>query len=129
MKICVKNADFGYRDEKVIKDATFTINKGEFCAIVGTSGSGKSTLLNLLGGMDKATSGSIMIGEDDIAKFNDSELTRYRAHDVGFIFQFYNIMPTLTVEEIANLCGYNNTVHFHRQFKQITGMTPGKCRD
>ena len=80
-----------------------SINQGEFVVILGPSGAGKSTLLNLLGGMDKATSGSIIIGEDDIAKFNDSELTRYRAHDVGFIFQFYNIMPTLTVDENVNL--------------------------
>lgn len=79
------------------------INPGEFVVILGPSGAGKSTLLNLLGGMDKATSGSIIIGEDNIAKFNDNELTRYRAHDVGFIFQFYNIMPTLTVEENVNL--------------------------
>lgn len=79
------------------------INQGEFVVILGPSGAGKSTLLNLLGGMDKATSGSIIIGEDNIAKFNDNELTRYRAHDVGFIFQFYNIMPTLTVEENVNL--------------------------
>lgn len=79
------------------------INQGEFVVILGPSGAGKSTLLNLLGGMDKATSGLIIIGEDNIAKFNDNELTRYRAHDVGFIFQFYNIMPTLTVEENVNL--------------------------
>ncbi len=79
------------------------INQGEFVVILGPSGAGKSTLLNLLGGMDKATSGSIIIGEDNIAKFNDNELTRYRAHDVGFIFQFYNIMPTLTIEENVNL--------------------------
>ena len=79
------------------------INQGEFVVILGPSGAGKSTLLNLLGGMDKATSGSIIIAEDNIAKFNDNELTRYRAHDVGFIFQFYNIMPTLTVEENVNL--------------------------
>ena len=79
------------------------INQGEFVVILGPSGAGKSTLLNLLGGMDKATSGSIIIGVDNIAKFNDNELTRYRAHDVGFIFQFYNIMPTLTVEENVNL--------------------------
>lgn len=79
------------------------INQGEFVVILGPSGAGKSTLLNLLGGMDKATSGSIIIGEDDIAKFNDKQLTRYRAHDVGFIFQFYNIMPTLTVDENVNL--------------------------
>ena len=80
-----------------------SINQGEFVVILGPSGAGKSTLLNLLGGMDKATSGSIIIGEDDISKFNNSELTRYRANDVGFIFQFYNIMPTLTVDENVNL--------------------------
>ena len=80
-----------------------SINQGEFVVILGPSGAGKSTLLNLLGGMDKATSGSIMIGENDIAKYSDKELTRYRANDVGFIFQFYNIMPTLTVEENVNL--------------------------
>ena len=80
-----------------------SINRGEFVVILGPSGAGKSTLLNLLGGMDKATSGSIMIGENNIAKYNDRELTRYRANKVGFIFQFYNIMPTLTVEENINL--------------------------
>ena len=79
------------------------INQGEFVVILGPSGAGKSTLLNLLGGMDKVTSGSIIIGEKDISKYTDKELTRYRAHDVGFIFQFYNIMPTLTVEENVNL--------------------------
>ena len=79
------------------------INQGEFVVILGPSGAGKSTLLNLLGGMDKVTSGSIIIGENDIAKYNDKELTRYRAHDVGFIFQFYNIMPTLTVNENINI--------------------------
>ena len=82
-----------------------SIHQGEFVVILGPSGAGKSTLLNLLGGMDKATSGSIIIGEDDIAKFGDKELTRYRAHDVGFIFQFYNIMPTLTVDEVLKSVG------------------------
>ena len=80
-----------------------SIKQGEFVVILGPSGAGKSTLLNLLGGMDKVTSGSIMIGENDIAKYSDQELTRYRANEVGFIFQFYNIMPTLTVEENVNL--------------------------
>ena len=79
------------------------INQGEFVVVLGPSGAGKSTLLNLLGGMDKATSGSIIIGDEDIAKYTDKELTRYRANDVGFIFQFYNIMPTLTVDENVNL--------------------------
>lgn len=80
-----------------------SINQGEFVVILGPSGAGKSTLLNLLGGMDKTTSGTIKIGENDISKYSDSKLTRYRANDVGFIFQFYNIMPTLTVEENINL--------------------------
>ncbi len=79
------------------------INQGEFVVILGPSGAGKSTLLNLLGGMDKVTSGDILIGDENIAKYNDKELTKYRANDVGFIFQFYNIMPTLTVEENVNL--------------------------
>lgn len=80
-----------------------SINQGEFVVILGPSGAGKSTLLNLLGGMDKTTSGTIKIGENDISRYSDSKLTRYRANDVGFIFQFYNIMPTLTVEENINL--------------------------
>ena len=79
------------------------INQGEFVVILGPSGAGKSTLLNLLGGMDKTTSGDIFIGENNIAKYNDKQLTRYRANDVGFIFQFYNVMPTLTVDENVNL--------------------------
>ena len=79
------------------------VELGEFVVVLGPSGAGKSTLLNLLGGMDKATSGDIYIGEDNIAKYSEKELTKYRANDVGFIFQFYNIMPTLTVEENVNL--------------------------
>ena len=93
----------GGKEFDALDGVNMSINQGEFVVILGPSGAGKSTLLNLLGGMDKVTSGSIVIGEDDIAKFNDSELTRYRAHSVGFIFQFYNIMPTLTVEENVNL--------------------------
>lgn len=80
-----------------------SINQGEFVVILGPSGAGKSTLLNILGGMDKVTSGTIKIGENNIEKYNDKQLTKYRATDVGFIFQFYNIMPTLTVEENINL--------------------------
>ena len=93
----------GEKEFNALDGIDLSINQGEFVVILGPSGAGKSTLLNLLGGMDKATSGSIMIGENDIAKYNDKELTRYRANDVGFIFQFYNIMPTLTVDENVNL--------------------------
>lgn len=80
-----------------------TINQGELVVVLGPSGAGKSTLLNLLGGMDKVTTGSITIGDKEISKFTDKELTDYRANDVGFIFQFYNIMPTLTVGENVEL--------------------------
>ena len=99
------------------------INQGELVVILGPSGAGKSTLLNLLGGMDKTTSGSIIIGEDDIAKFNDKELTRYRANDVGFIFQFYNIMPTLTVEENVNLIkDVTNTTKDSKEVLRSVGL-------
>ncbi len=97
------------------------IGRGEFVVILGPSGAGKSTLLNLLGGMDTPTSGSIIVGEDDIAKFNDKELTRYRANDVGFIFQFYNIMPTLTTIENVNLIKdvTNTTKDAHEVLKSV----------
>jgi len=93
----------GEQEFNALDGINLSINQGEFVVILGPSGAGKSTLLNLLGGMDKVTSGDIYIGENNIAKYNDKELTRYRANDVGFIFQFYNIMPTLTVDENINL--------------------------
>ena len=80
-----------------------SMEKGEFAVILGPSGAGKSTLLNLLGGMDSPTSGSIRIGNRDIAQMNEKELTQFRANSVGFVFQFYNIMPTLTVEENVDI--------------------------
>ena len=93
----------GEKNFNALDGVDLEIGQGEFVVVLGPSGAGKSTLLNLLGGMDTVTSGSIFVGDNDIAKYNDHELTRYRAHDVGFIFQFYNIMPTLTVEENINL--------------------------
>lgn len=95
----------------------FTINKGEFVVILGPSGAGKSTLLNLLGGMDKLTSGTIKVGDKVISKYSDKELTKYRAADVGFIFQFYNILPTLTVLENVELV--NDIVKKSKSSKKI----------
>ena len=93
----------GEQKNNALDGIDISINQGEFVVILGPSGAGKSTLLNILGGMDKVTSGTIKIGENNIEKYNDKQLTKYRATDVGFIFQFYNIMPTLTVEENINL--------------------------
>ncbi len=78
---------------------SFSIKEGEFVVILGPSGAGKSTVLNLLGGMDYATSGDIIINEKTITKYKDDELTQYRAANVGFVFQFYNLIPTLTALE------------------------------
>lgn len=79
------------------------LEQGELVVILGPSGAGKSTLLNILGGIDQVTEGSVWIGEENIAKYDRRRLTKYRARDVGFIFQFYNILSTLTVEENVRL--------------------------
>ena len=94
-----KTYNVGEKKFNALDGVNFTINKGEFVVILGPSGAGKSTLLNLLGGMDKVTSGEIKVGSEIISKYNDESLTKYRAENVGFIFQFYNILPTLTVLE------------------------------
>lgn len=98
-KNVVKTYNIGEKKFNALDGVSFTIPRGEFVVILGPSGAGKSTLLNLLGGMDKVTSGSIVIDGENISKFNKDELTDYRAENVGFIFQFYNILPTLTVLE------------------------------
>ncbi len=82
---------------------TFDIDKGQFNVIVGPSGAGKSTLLNILGGMDKADEGDVIVDGKNIAKYNERELTDYRRHDVGFVFQFYNLVPNLTTLENVEL--------------------------
>ncbi|WP_461219472.1 ABC transporter ATP-binding protein [Lapidilactobacillus salsurivasis] len=81
----------------------FTIKKGELAVILGPSGAGKSTVLNILGGMDKPTSGQVLIDGADIASYNDRQLTSYRRTDVGFVFQFYNLIPNLTALENVEL--------------------------
>lgn len=89
-------------------DVSFTVEKGELVVILGSSGAGKSTLLNILGGMDTASEGSVVIDGNDIAAYNAHQLTDYRRTDVGFVFQFYNLVPNLTalenVELAAQIC-------------------------
>ncbi|EFS03468.1 ABC transporter ATP-binding protein [Listeria seeligeri] len=82
---------------------TFGIKKGELVIIVGPSGAGKSTVLNILGGMDSASEGKIMVDNQDIAQYNAKQLTKYRRTDVGFVFQFYNLVPNLTAKENVEL--------------------------
>lgn len=91
-----------------LSEVSFSINKGEFCVLLGSSGAGKTTLLNMLGGMDTVTSGTIDFDGKRVSEFNKKELVEYRRHDVGFVFQFYNLIPNLTalenVEIAAQLC-------------------------
>ena len=103
LKNVKKTYIIGEQKFNALDGVDLSIDSGKLVVILGPSGAGKSTLLNLLGGMDKPTSGSIIVDTKDISKYNDKELTKYRANDVGFIFQFYNIMPTLTVDENVNL--------------------------
>ena len=91
-----------------LRDVNFEIEKGEFCVIVGASGAGKTTILNILGGMDTLTSGSVKLDGREISTLNKRQLTAYRRYDVGFVFQFYNLVQNLTalenVELAAQIC-------------------------
>ncbi len=93
---------------EALRDATFQVEQGELCVIVGPSGAGKTTLLNILGGMDTLTDGKIRLGGEEISAYKERQLTRYRRHEVGFVFQFYNLVPNLTalenVELAAQIC-------------------------
>ncbi|NDL68297.1 ABC transporter ATP-binding protein [Anaerotalea alkaliphila] len=88
---------------RALRDVNFTIYEGEFVVILGPSGSGKSTLMNLIGGMDSITEGELFYKDQDIHKFNRRELTRYRRNVVGFVFQFYNLLPSLNCYENVKL--------------------------
>lgn len=81
----------------------FSINKGEFVVVAGASGAGKSTILNILGGMDKPSSGNVIVDDQDVSSFSDKELITYRRHDIGFVFQFYNLVQNLTAIENLEL--------------------------
>ncbi len=93
----------GEVDIEALQDINFTIEKGEFAVIVGASGAGKTTILNILGGMDTPTSGKVFLDGEDISECNAKKLTTYRRHDVGFVFQFYNLVQNLTALENVEL--------------------------
>ena len=93
------------QDNEVValNDVSFELDEGKLTIILGASGAGKSTLLNILGGMDNATSGEFLLGDKDVAKYSFKELSNYRRNDIGFIFQFYNLLPNLTAKENIDL--------------------------
>ena len=105
LKVENLNKTYGKGENKVeaLKDVSLSINKGEFVAIVGASGSGKSTLLHLLGCLDKATSGKIVIDGENVFDYNEEKLAIFRRRKIGFIFQFFNLIPVLDVEENISL--------------------------
>ena len=88
---------------RAVDGIDFSIDQGEFVVIVGPSGAGKTTVLNILGGMDKASSGSVMVDGKNVAEYSNKELTRFRRDDIGFVFQFYNLVQNLTAKENVEL--------------------------
>ncbi|PXV85685.1 putative ABC transport system ATP-binding protein [Lachnotalea glycerini] len=118
-KEVAKSYQRGDRIFYALRHVNLTIHEGEMVVILGPSGAGKSTLLNLLGGMDTATEGSIIFEGVDITKYNDNQLTQYRAKNVGVVFQFYNLIPTLTAYE---------NVALMKEIEENT-LDPKKCME
>ena len=116
-KDVVKEYKSGDHILRAMDNVNFTIDEGEFVVILGPSGAGKSTLLNLLGGLDSATSGQIVVNGEHVENFNDNELTKYRAKNVGFIFQFYNLIPNLTaIENVELMKDMSNNIDIYYNY-------------
>jgi len=121
--IRLENVDKYYGSSHVLKDITMVIEKGDFISVMGSSGSGKSTLLNLIGGMDRPEKGRITVGGEDITSYTDEELTAYRRKKIGFVFQFFNLFPNISVlENIAMpllLNGIDDEERVNRYLRRI----------
>ncbi len=102
-QLVCKTYHMGDVEIPALRDASFTVEKGEICVIVGASGAGKTTLLNILGGMDTLTAGHVFLDGKEISAYSRRQLTEYRRHDVGFVFQFYNLVQNLTAVENVEL--------------------------
>ncbi len=117
------NKKKGEQEVIALEDVNFTINKGEFVFILGPSGAGKSTLLNILGGMDKATTGKYFLNDKDITSLNEKDLAKFRQHDIGFVFQFYNLISSLTAYENIYLASSLVQEHFDpMQILELVGL-------
>lgn len=103
LKHVVKEYSTGSQTFRALQEVSLDIQRGKFVCVLGPSGAGKSTLLNLIGGMDNPTSGNVVINGSDITRYNEDQLSDFRAENIGFIFQFYNILPSLTVLENVEL--------------------------
>lgn len=117
---------YGQGENKVVAldNVSFRVKKGEFIAIVGASGSGKSTLMNMMGGIDRPTSGSVIIDKKEIFDMNESELAIFRRRNIGIVYQFYNLIPNLTVDENIMLpCLLDQRKPDARKLKRIVEMT------
>lgn len=88
---------------EALSGVDFSVNKGEFVVVAGASGAGKSTILNILGGMDTVSSGQVIVDNNEISKYSQKELITYRRYDIGFVFQFYNLVQNLTARENVEL--------------------------
>ena len=119
-----KTYKMGEVEIHAVDHISFSIEKGEFVVIVGPSGAGKTTVLNILGGMDTATSGKLIVDGQDITSYDSKKLTGYRRDDIGFVFQFYNLVPNLTVKENIQVCQYltKNPLNME-ELLQVLGLT------
>lgn len=119
-KLC-KTYGVGNLQVKALDDVSFDIEQGEFVVVLGASGAGKSTLLNIIGGMDLATSGDYIIDGENIAKYNESKLGNFRRNDIGFVFQFYNLINNLTALENVDIAAsiVNNPLNSKDIMKEV----------
>lgn len=127
-KDVVKSYGTGDGMQMAVNHVDFTIDNGEFVVILGQSGAGKSTVLNMLGGMDKPTSGTVTVDGKEISEMNDRQLGSYRANTIGFIFQFYNLLPSLTAyENIALTRSIVKNAREPQELLDLVGLS--HCRD
>ncbi len=142
MSLNIKNLSKKYGNNEVLKNINLIVESGNICVLLGPSGSGKSTLLNLIGGIENSDSGTILIENINISNMNEKELTMYRRNNLGFIFQFYNLIPNLTVrenievsaelsknplniDELLSMLGLTN--HAHKFPNQLSGGQQQRC--